>query len=205
MAENLKYFGIVLIVVFGVQLFYFQYVNIERPKTYDRKDYYMSIGGNRTIKMNCFDFPGVPFSTYFLYRLKESEGKILLQKDSLVCDFYYSNFKNNTPEEVDVWLTNDVANYLEERKLNLNSGHEQIIFPLTASGNYGFELLKLENDATGWEELLFPNIKFYVYASVDSYSSDVKSYNSQIATSLSSFIGLILGVMALLIPQKRKY
>jgi hypothetical protein len=197
-----KIIGLIIILVFGITSFYLQYVNIEKPQIYERKDYFISLKKNTgTIKINCFDFPAVPFSTYFIYRIKETEGKILLKKDFLVCDLDYTNF-NKTIDKVDIWLTSE--NYVEERELNFNQTKEQLNFPLTVSGSYTLEAWILESNEKGWQEILFPNIKFYVYESTESYFSEKKRYDLTLISSFLTVFGIISGFIFFLNPIKFK-
>jgi hypothetical protein len=196
MPKTLKVFGIVLVLFFSSALFCLQLINIDNPPEYVRQDYYMTLSNNvGTIRVNCFDFPAAMFSAYFLHRIVESQGKILLKKDLLVCDFDYSHLNRTTAvANATIWFMNPDANDLTEKTLNLNSTGEQIVFPMAQSGNYMFDVWILRSIYEGWEENFFPNIKFYVYDSTVTYFAAQKTYRLALLTDGLSVFGIISGV-----------
>jgi hypothetical protein len=178
--------------------------NIDAPPEYTRQDYYMTLKNNvGTIKANCFDFPAVMFSAYFVHRIAESQGKILLKKDLFVCDFDYSLLNRTMAvENATIWFMNPDANDLTEKTLNLNSTGEQIVFPMVQSGNYMFDVWIVRSDHTGPEENPFLDTKFYVYDSTATYFAAWKTYRLAMLTNISSLIGIIAGLFLVLVDDR---
>jgi hypothetical protein len=197
-------FGIIILLFSSVSLFALQLVNIQKPPEYVRQDHLMTLRSNvGTIKVNCFDFPGVFLSAYFVYRIAETQGRILLKKDLLVCDFDYS-LLNRTTVVVNstIWFMNPDASDLTEKELHLDQTGEQIGFPMVQPGNYMFDIWIVRSPCTvGWEENFFPDIKFYVYESPDAYFSAMNTYHFSLLTSGLSFFGTITGLMLAVVGE----
>lgn len=71
--QKVRMFGIIILLFSSVSLFALQLVNIQKPPEYVRQDHLMTLRSNvGTIKVNCFDFPGVFLSAYFVYRIAET-------------------------------------------------------------------------------------------------------------------------------------
>lgn len=191
----MKLLGVILILVFSSSLSYLQFISIEKPPEYERRDYFLALSNNVGIlKVNCFAFPAFP-SAFFLNRIKETQGKILLKKDLLVCDFNYSQLNRTTAvTNASIWFVNENSNDLTERELHFNLTGEQLVFPMTQPGHYIFDIWILQSPYTGWEEHLFSNIRFYVYESTDAYLSAVKAYNVSLMTSVLSLFGIVAGL-----------
>jgi hypothetical protein len=204
--KPLKVLGIFLVLVFISTLFSLQLINVDKPAEYTRQDYYMTLKNNvGTIKANCFDFPAVMFSAYFVHRIAESQGKILLKKDLFVCDFDYSLLNRTVAvENATIWFMNPDANDLAEKALNFNSAGEQIVFPMAQSGNYIFDVWILSSDHTGWEENFFPNTKFYVYDSTATHFAAWKTYRLTILTNISSLIGVVAGLFLVSVDDRHR-
>jgi hypothetical protein len=107
-----------LFLVFGASLTYLLVTNVEKPSEYVRRDYYLPLKSNvGTAKVNCFGFPAVMFSAYFLNRIAETGGRILLKKDLLVCDLDYSQLNSTVVRTVvnsTIWFQNPDAGDLTE-------------------------------------------------------------------------------------------
>lgn len=195
-----------LFLVFGASLAYLLVTNVEKPSEYVRRDYYVSLKSNvGTVKVNCFGFPAVMFSAYFLNRIAETGGRILLKKDLLVCDFDYSQLNSTVVRTVvnsTIWFQNPDAGDLTQRVLHLNQTREQILFPMTQAGDYNFDIWILF-PSTGWEENYFSNDPtFHVYQSTTAYSAAVRTYQVSILTALFSFLGIIEGVVLFIVESR---
>ena len=194
-----------LFLVFGASLAYLLTTNVERPSEYVRRDYYLSLKNNLgTVKVNCFGFPAVMFSAYFVNRIAETGGKILLKKDLLVCDFDYSQLNVTVVRTVTnstIWFQNPDAGDLTERVLHLNQTGEQIVFPMTQAGDYNFDIW-ISLPLTGLEENYFPNgPTFHVYPSTSAYSTAVRNYQVSILTALFSLLGIVEGVILFIVAS----
>jgi hypothetical protein len=197
-------FGIIILLFSTTSLFALQLVNIQKPPEYVRQDHLMTLGSNvGTIKVNCFDFPGAFLSAYFAYRIVETQGRILLKKDLLVCDFDYSLLNKTTVvANSTIWFMNPDASDLTEKELHLNQTGEQIVFPMVQPGNYMFDIWIVRSSSTvGWEENFFPNIKFYVYESPDAYFSAMNTYRFSLLTTGLSFFGTVAGLMLAVVGE----
>ena len=195
-----RIFAITLLLFFSfsASLFALQLTKIQKPPEYVRQDELLTLASDvGTIKVNCFDFPGVFLSAYFVHRLVQTHEKILLKRDLFVCDFDYSRLNRTTVvANSTIWFMNPDAGDLTEEIMHLNMTGEQIVFPMVQPGNYMFEIWILRSHSDlGWEENFFSDLKFYVYESPDAYFSAIQTYQFTLLTSLLSFLGTVTALV----------
>lgn len=190
-----KVFAILFVSISAGYLLSSLLVITQRPQEYTRQNYSLPLRNDAgTIKVDCFNFPGVLFSEYFVYRIAQTGDKVLLKKDLLVCNLDYSQL-NRTADVVNatIWFFNSDLNDLTDRELHVGLTGEQIVFPMAESGNYYFYVWILRN-STGWEDTFFPNPAFYVYDSPEAYFAVVRTYQISIITDVLSSLGIFSGV-----------
>jgi len=193
-------FAVLLVVISGGYLLSSLLTITQPPQEYTRQDYYLTLPSDAgIIKVDCFNFPGVFLSQYFAYRIVETQGKVLLKRDLLVCNLDYSRV-NRTAGVVNatIWFFNSNLNDLTEEQLHLGLTGEQISFRMSEAGNYYFYAWILR-ESTGWKDTFFPKPAFYVYDSPESYFAAKRAYWVSIANDVLSSLGIFSGVVLFIV------
>jgi hypothetical protein len=189
-------FAVLLVVISGGYLLSSVLTITQPPQEYTRQDYFLTLPSDvGMIKVDCFNFPGVFLSQYFAYRIAQTENKVLLKRDLLVCNLDYSRV-NRTADVLNatIWFFNSNLNSLTEEQLHLDLTEEQISFRMAEAGNYYFYVWILR-ESTGWKDAFFPKPTFYVYDSPESYFAAKRAYQVSIGNTVLSSLGIFSGVV----------
>jgi len=187
----------VLILVSSGVLSSLSFTSIEKPAEYVRQDHFLVLKDNLgVIKVNCFQAPAAP-SSYFIGRIMESQGKILLKKNLLVCDFDYSQLSSAVVRTVvnsTIWFQNPDAGDVAEKILHLNQTGEQIIFSMREAGDYTFDIWILL-PSMGLRENYFRVPNFHVYDSNAAYFAADRNFRVSVSAICLGLVSSISGVI----------